>query len=100
MLLFRQSKLQPVILWEFGQWMHAWNSAIVIRASHNGLSHRQQHIVEAVLNGDTIAETIQRNLVISFLQNESGWKRTLLSVFPHRAHMKAGQQLPYHPSPD
>ena len=24
--------------------MHAWISAIVIRASHNGLSHRQQHL--------------------------------------------------------
>src|SRR5689334_19023239 len=45
-------------------------------------------ISAAVLNGDTVAGTIQGNLVISFLLNDSGWKRTLLSVFLHRAHLK------------
>jgi len=87
-LLFRQSKMQPEC-GTHGHWIHAWNSAIVIRASHNGLSHWQPHIRNQ-LKGATIAGTnpgkkpcyqfrflrqvrVEENLVISFL---------------HRAHIK------------
>ena len=43
LLHFRESKMQPESL-GIGHWINAWNSAIVIRASHNELSHRQQHL--------------------------------------------------------
>ena len=61
------------LLWD-SVLVHAWNTAIVISASHNGLFHRQQYLVrlcvkETLLLGRQVSSLqvqVMRGLVISF----------------------------------
>src|SRR6201992_1885443 len=55
----------------FGQWMHTWNSTIVIRTSHIGFSHWQQHLRNQRRVPLLLGPSNQENLAISFLPNSS-----------------------------